>query len=903
MLLAFALRIYRIQVQSIWWDEGISVRLARFDPLTILTARAGSQHPPLYYLLLQCWTRVGGFSEFSVRFFSLISGVLLIPLVYRVVSRIFDRPTALLTMLIVALNPAYVVYSQEARVYMMLSLTYLLILWQLHVLGRGEFGARDWGSLAVWEALSLYLHYFSVFSILYMNCCIALLWWRKQGRVDLRRWITSQLVVGVALLPWGVAVATRWGEAGQKLGYRQLVEQSVSLAEFGREIWHFFNGGKIKIIGTHDTFTVWSSVLGILALVSLAVGLRREWQKRDMTLLLAHCCVPLLMSYGAWWWRPGSHPRYVLMYALPIMVLLGRVIRLLWSADVWRRLLAVLLGVMVLSVYSIGLGSAYFDRAYYKDDVRSLAEVLRAETGPEDAIIVDWNDYAVEYYYEGSAPILMVQGRDAEAALEQLAATIAGRRRVFLVHNYKSIRGLRGFIPCLLELNGSLMSDQEFQGYNLRRYDNISWTLISPDVGTVAEDFGALRLTGAYVQPVALAGDAVCVALRCTVTEFPLKEYAAAIRVVDETGHFWGETDLILLNELSQTTSLWEVGEEAVTYGVIPLPMGTPPLTYSVLVRFYDTRTLRGLDHLDPSGAPAGQVLQLGRVRLLKGESFERDPYGVFRGLGLTPVDGIESTEGLALEGYRSLGDIIVPGQKYVVMLEWRASESSLPDHELRLLICQGDSIIGEQRSAPAGGQYPISGWSAGEIVLDVRDIAVSAFAQDGEATLEIEIESERFRLAVLRVKGTEHIYEIPPMEYPFSVVFGEFAELLGYDLDPEVASAGEPVLLTLYWRAVSDEPPTVAYTIFTHLLDGQGRLVGQHDGPPVGGRRPTTGWVEGEIIVDRHEMVFKDSTYSGTTRVEVGAYHPATLERVNTYLGADYVMLPSEVVVPPQDE
>ncbi|MFH1927766.1 MAG: hypothetical protein ABIK79_06295, partial [Chloroflexota bacterium] len=413
-------------------------------------------------------------------------------------------------------------------------------------------------------------------------------------------------------------------------------------------------------------------------------------------------------------------------------------------------------------------------------------------------------------------------------------------------------------------------------------------------------DFGSLRLTGVYIQPVTSAGDAVCVALRCVVTESPSVEYAAAVRVLDEAGHFVGEGDLILLNELSQTTSLWEAGEEAITYGVIPLPAGTPPLSYRVFVSFYDRQTLRGLDCFDASGAPAGQSCELGTVMLISGEPHDRDFYGALGALRLRSVDGIGSSEGLVLEAYRGSGDVVVPGQKYGIVLQWRASEDGMPDYEPRVLICQGDAIIGEDRSAPAGGRYPTTLWSAGEVVLDRRDVEVSPYAKDGPATLEIEIGSRRFHLADLRVKGAEHIYELPAMGHQLGVMFGGFAELLGYDLSPQVTTTEEPVALTLYWRVVSDEPPPVAYTIFTHLLNEQGRLVGQHDGPPVWGRRPTTSWVAGEIIVDRHEMVFKDTSHTGVTRVEVGIYDPATLERVVTSSGADHVLLPSEVVVRP---
>jgi len=107
-------------------------------------------------------------------------------------------------------------------------------------------------------------------------------------------------------------------------------------------------------------------------------------------------------------------------------------------------------------------------------------------------------------------------------------------------------------------------------------------------------------------------------------------------------------------------------------------------------------------------------------------------------------------------------------------------------------------------------------------------------------------------------------------------------------------------VRLTLYWRAVNEEPLTTSYTVFTHLLSEDGRLIGQHDGIPVGGERPTTSWVSGEVIVDVHEMEFKDLSYRGRTLIEVGLYKSLTMERVLTEDGRDHIILPTEIVVRP---
>jgi hypothetical protein len=54
---------------------------------------------------------------------------------------------------------------------------------------------------------------------------------------------------------------------------------------------------------------------------------------------------------------------------------------------------------------------------------------------------------------------------------------------------------------------------------------------------------------------------------------------------------------------------------------------------------------------------------------------------------------------------------------------------------------------------------------------------------------------------------------------------------------------------LTLYWRASARLDHD--YTVFVHVLDDAGQLVGQADGPPVAAHYPTTVWRPGEIVQD----------------------------------------------------
>ncbi|HRV91197.1 MAG TPA: hypothetical protein P5526_03430, partial [Anaerolineae bacterium] len=53
--LALALRLYRLDFQSIWWDEGHSIFVASHPVTAIPTLPAMDVHPPAYFSLLHVW--------------------------------------------------------------------------------------------------------------------------------------------------------------------------------------------------------------------------------------------------------------------------------------------------------------------------------------------------------------------------------------------------------------------------------------------------------------------------------------------------------------------------------------------------------------------------------------------------------------------------------------------------------------------------------------------------------------------------------------------------------------------------------------------------------------------------------------------------------------------------------
>ncbi|MFQ6000108.1 MAG: hypothetical protein ACE5LG_00390, partial [Anaerolineae bacterium] len=95
---------------------------------------------------------------------------------------------------------------------------------------------------------------------------------------------------------------------------------------------------------------------------------------------------------------------------------------------------------------------------------------------------------------------------------------------------------------------------------------------------------------------------------------------------------------------------------------------------------------------------------------------------------------------------------------------------------------------------------------------------------------------------------------------------------LLGYNVDKNTYHPGDALKVTLYWLAL--EEMTEDYKVFVHLMDeGQTKMWAQHDDDPVLGFTPTTRWMAGELIVDRHTLVLPKETPPGAYQIFTGMY------------------------------
>ncbi|MCX6706195.1 MAG: glycosyltransferase family 39 protein, partial [Candidatus Woesebacteria bacterium] len=140
VVFAFLLRVISLN-QSFWLDEATSGLVVRnFSLIGIITKFSpGDFHPPLYYLILKIWSYIFGTNEIALRFPSIIFGLLTVYLVYRIALLITVHPalpagrrsqfTAIIAALLLATSGLHVYYSQEARMYSLVTLLISLLVY------------------------------------------------------------------------------------------------------------------------------------------------------------------------------------------------------------------------------------------------------------------------------------------------------------------------------------------------------------------------------------------------------------------------------------------------------------------------------------------------------------------------------------------------------------------------------------------------------------------------------------------------------------------------------------------------------------------------------------------------------------------------------------------------------
>jgi len=203
LLMAFGLRLYRLADKEMWYDEAFAVLYAEKElgaivrgTVTPVEGAAADIHPLMYYFFLHGWMRIGQ-SPLVVRFPSVVFGLFALCMVFVISRELFNPRIGLIATALGAVSPFHIWYSQEARMYSLLCLASLLVIY-FFVRAWKQGTRSQWIGLCLSTALSLYAHNLA-FLIPLTLCLFAVVrrHWSFLGRL-----LLAHLGSLLLFLPW-----------------------------------------------------------------------------------------------------------------------------------------------------------------------------------------------------------------------------------------------------------------------------------------------------------------------------------------------------------------------------------------------------------------------------------------------------------------------------------------------------------------------------------------------------------------------------------------------------------------------------------------------------------------------------------------------------------------------------
>ena len=381
---AAALRLSTLDLQSFWYDEA-------FTPVHTLHASLGStlsavahteNSPPLWYLLEWGISRVLGTGVLALRLLSALAGILCVAVAWAIAAELSGRRAASICALLVATNPLFVWYSQEARAYGLFVLMSALCM-LCFLRARRQPNAQRMAAFALTGSLALLTHYFAVFLLAPM--CLWLLW-RPTTRRAAGVAVAGIGAVGLALIP---LILSQGGHGTQWIGQWALSSRLEAIPQY------YLTGYSGAPLGH-----VIELAIGLIALAGvlwgLWCGLDRGEEGGALTAFVICACgvlIPIvLVAFGA----DYLAPRNLIGAMVPLSALLAVVIGTKRAG--WLGL--ALAGLLACAFLAVSVDVNLSPRLQ-RGDWAGMAKLLAAAAPAHVVSTVELGSAPLEYYLPG----------------------------------------------------------------------------------------------------------------------------------------------------------------------------------------------------------------------------------------------------------------------------------------------------------------------------------------------------------------------------------------------------------------------------------------------------------------------------------------------------------------------
>jgi hypothetical protein len=500
--IAFLVRVWGLGDQSLWYDEGYSVMLARQDAGRIVeqTARLDF-NTPFHYLLLQAWTALAGSSEFSARCLSVFTSLLTVALA----APLAELPSALrqrrglargLAVGLLALSPMSVSLAQEARMYALLSLFCALAVVQLaRAMRRAR--AADWLLWAAWNLAAFLTHVIGAVFFAAQAALVAGWWaWRvlSPARALRRPWlpVAAAGLAGLGMAAF-VAYVLSFGRGYGVTYAARLDLPSVMVSSLAAVVLpHLQPAGLIVPAAAavalamaaagaaciasrnpHGALALGAGAAG-LAAIAIFCALTGKFGQRYPSIAAPAIVAGIASGVGAVHRRRNYAERTLRGDASPLPR----------GAGTGRPWPAFALAAAAGALSSIGLIAWRTDPLYHFEDFRGAARHIQERVGDDEAVLLVAGHFApvFAYYYGPQGwtalpnDLVLDVGHqlDYETAVPALNRALAGKGGAWLLLWQDGVIDPTGIAQALLRRQSVELRPQfdtrDYHGLRLQRY-------------------------------------------------------------------------------------------------------------------------------------------------------------------------------------------------------------------------------------------------------------------------------------------------------------------------------------------------------------------------------------------------------------------------------------------------
>ncbi|GAB4476811.1 MAG: hypothetical protein Kow00124_19330 [Anaerolineae bacterium] len=748
LLAAFALRLYRLENSSVWWDEGFTAWIASLPIRTMLFETAIDVHPPLYYAILHGWMGLAGREEFALRLPSAFAGLLTAAVGYRLAGELGGKRAAAAAGLLIGLSRLQVGGAQEMRMHIFSALLALLTAWLTWRLFQMK---RDTWRLALLVALStaaglLTVYLFAVV-VLALNLSFTYAFFASRHRLKLAAaWGASQAGALLMVLPWLLYTTQTTPFAGAREALDALFVGKVYLSSL-------LLGFALDLDRYLPLLIAFLIVLAAAAVLTYAAREKRPaWAMLTIAVVLPPLLIYILYALprAERFNSPAPAPRYFLILSGLVYVLIG------WGAAALERRrrwsgLVILAGLLSVFVWSL---PGYYQGRHLADEYSSPLAVVEALREPGDVLLlhddVDWPVFA--YHYGRLADFTIKNAlpvRDEADAAARLAPIIEGAGGVWVVQNrHSEVTDPQNHIIGWLQSRATAARRYSFPESSL-------WFFaLAPLRGRQVLGDEAARWPAGFerreapiAQDVSLAG---YVQPEPEVWSGGLFTLGLGWQAEDRAtaGQWWAAVKLLAADGVELSSMLFPISTTGQAWQYYaPVQVYVPP---------------------DAAGGPAQLVFVAGETWQPLGTVHIRPRREALESVTIpdtaVPLN-IRYGESIVLRA-AALPDVssVQPGDQLPLTLYWRSEAPVMERYKVFVHLvgeevnpASGTSIWGQQDQEPRGGLTPTTGWLPGQVIADEYLIPVQNDAPAGMYRLQVGLylPLEQRRLEAAAADGT----------------------------------------------------------------------------------------------------------------------------------------------------